>query len=295
MSGNEHDHGADGFDRRAAMATLGAALVAVPAMAVPARKSPLGPLSPAWRAADMLPLWTGSSPETGFQSQPLPPGAPPGFFRNVEQPTLHVFRPRRSNRTAVLLIPGGAYTFIVGTHEGGDTAEALTARGYTVFVLIHRLPGEGWSNRAAVPLQDAQRAIRVIRSNAGRYGVDAAKVSVLGYSAGGHLAATLATGFAEPTYAPRDDIDRIDARPGAAGLIYPVITLAPLFTNAQSAAYLLGPSPSAALIAARSADLHVDRTTPPTFLAQSPGPLLRPLAKSGTRSSRCRRRCASWR
>jgi acetyl esterase/lipase len=199
----------------------------------------------------------------------VPPGTPPGFIRNVEKPALHVFRPRKSNKVAVILIPGGAYTFIVGTHEGGDTAEALTARGYTVFVLIHRLPGEGWSNRSAVPLQDAQRAVRVIRSNAGRYGVDTAKVAVLGYSAGGHLAATLATGFAEPTYAPSDGIDRLDARPDAAGLIYPVITLAQPFTNTQSAAYLLGPSPSAALIAARSADLHVDRTTPPTFLAHA--------------------------
>ncbi len=263
------------LERRTLLAAAGLGLILAPAVAAstapPAPKGagPLGPLSPAWRAAETLSLWQGASPETGFQPQPLPPGAPPGFFRNVASPTLHVFRPRASNGRAVLLIPGGAYTFIVGTHEGGDTAEALTARGYTVFVLIHRLPGEGWSHRSIVPLQDAQRAMRVIRAHAARFRLDPARVAVLGYSAGGHLAASLATGFAEPTYAPRDAIDAHDPRPSAAGLIYPVIALLPELTNAQSAASLLGPAPDDALIARRSPDKHVDATTPPTFIAHA--------------------------
>jgi acetyl esterase/lipase len=262
-------------DRRTVLAAsgvgliLGAAAVAPSAQAAPKPSGPLGPLSPAWRAAEVLPIWQGTPPETGFRAQPLPPDSPPGFFRNVATPALHVFRPRVANNAAILLIPGGAYTFIVGTHEGGDTAQAFAARGYTVFVLIHRLPGEGWSHRSIVPLQDAQRAMRVIRANAPRYALDPARVAVLGYSAGGHLAASLATGFAEPTYAARDAIDRHDPRPWAAGLIYPVVTLAPHFTNPQSAAYLLGPDPDEALIAQRSPDRHVDATTPPTFLAHA--------------------------
>jgi len=261
-------------NRRAVLAAAGASFILGPAaaQAAPATthaSGPLGPLSAAWRAAEVLPLWQGAPPETGFQRQPPPPDAPPGFFRNVAAPSLHVFRPRIGNNAAILLIPGGAYTFIVGTHEGGDTAQAFAARGYTVFVLIHRLPGEGWSRRSVVPLQDAQRAMRVIRANARRYAFDPAKVAVLGYSAGGHLAASLATGFAEQTYAARDAIDRHDPRPSAAGLIYPVITLEPRYTNPQSAAYLLGPAPDEALIARRSPDRHVDATTPPTFLAHA--------------------------
>ena len=263
------------MDRRAVLVGAGAGLAlssSAAASAVPigtAASNPLGPLSPAWRAAETLPLWRDQPPETGFQSHPAPPDSPPGFFRNVDRPTLHVFRPRASNGCAILLIPGGAYTFIVGTHEGGDTAQVLTARGYTVFVLIHRLPGEGWSRRSIVPLQDAQRAMRVIRSQATRYTIDPAKVAVLGYSAGGHLAASLATGFAEDTYAARDSIDGLDARPIAAGLIYPVITLVAGLTNPQTALSLLGPAPDDPLVTRRSPDQHVDGTTPPTFLVHA--------------------------
>ncbi|EZP55781.1 alpha/beta hydrolase [Sphingomonas sp. RIT328] len=261
------------IDRRTLLAATGAGL-AMPQAATAQRApepapGPLGPLSAAWRAAETLPLWPGTPPETGFAAQPLPPDSPPGFFRNVARPTLHVFRPQSGNGRAVLLIPGGAYTFIVGTHEGGDTAQALAARGYTVFVLIHRLPGEGWSHRATVPLQDAQRAMRVIRAAAGRYRFAAEAVAVVGYSAGGHLAASLATGFGERVYAPRDAIDTIDPRPAAAGLIYPVITLAARYTNAASVEHLLGPAPDEALVAQRSPDRHVDATTPPTFLVHA--------------------------
>jgi len=266
-----HDHFTT-VDRRALLAAAGAGIVFPPAVAARAAREtsgPLGPLSSAWKGAETLPIWQSAPPETGFTSQPVPPDAPPGFFRNVASPALHVFRPRDSNRMAVLLIPGGAYTFIVGTHEGGDTAQALAALGYTVFVLIHRLPGEGWSNRSIVPLQDAQRAMRTIRANASRYALNPARVAVLGYSAGGHLAASLTTGFAERVYAARDKIDAFDPRPWAAGLIYPVITMAPGLTNPQSAAQLLGPTPDDALIARRSPDRHVDAETPPTFLVHA--------------------------
>lgn len=269
-----------GIDRRALLTAAGAGLVLASSAAAqssppppsPSPKptsGPLGPLSPAWRAAPVLPLWHGAPPESGFTPTPLPADAPPGFLRNVATPTLHVFRPQKGNGRAVLLTPGGAYTFVVGTHEGADTALALTARGYTVFLLIYRLPGEGWSQRWNVPLQDAQRAIRLIRAHAADYGVVPSKVAVLGYSAGGHLAASLTTAYADPVYAPRDAIDAQDARPSAAGLIYPVITLTPPYTHAQSAATLLGPNPTEALVTSRSPELRVTATTPPTFLAHA--------------------------
>src|SRR6185312_7601414 len=108
-------------------------------------------------------------------------------------------------------------------NEGVDVAARMNPLGYTVFVLNYRLPAEGWRDGPNVPLQDAQRAMRVIRASAKRYRIDPARLSVIGFSAGGHLAASLVTGFAEAVYAPTDAADRLDARPAAAGLIYPVI------------------------------------------------------------------------
>ncbi|KTF70159.1 alpha/beta hydrolase [Sphingomonas sp. HT-1] len=243
---------------------LGAAAVTpVLAMAQTAR-DPLGPLPPSWHQAEVIDLWGTLLPEKGFAPKPVPADSPPGFFRNVARPTLHRFPAAKPNGTSVLLTPGGGYSIIVGTHEGTDTAEALAARGYTCYVLIYRLPGEGWTHRQDVPLQDAQRAIRLIRARE-----TSQRVVALGYSAGGHLAASLTTGYAESLYAPRDAADRLSARPDAAGLIYPVITSDPAFTHAGSVAQLLGPAPDAASLARRSPDRQVDAKTPPCFLVHA--------------------------
>ncbi|MBL8550598.1 MAG: alpha/beta hydrolase [Hyphomonadaceae bacterium] len=247
-------------------------MIAAPAWAErPAleRQAALGPLPETWRSAEVIDLWRGTPPNGGFHARPLPPTMPPGFFRNVARPTLHVFKPATGNGRGVLLIPGGAYEFVVGTHEGAATAEALGRLGYSVFVLVYRLPGEGWRTRWNVPLQDAQRAMRVVRANAQRFGISEHRIVALGYSAGGHLAASLATAYAEPVYPARDRTDAFSARPSAAGLIYPVITLRPPHTHAQSAAALLGPAPSAELVAMRSPELHVTDETPPVFLAHA--------------------------
>lgn len=254
---------------------LGAVAAVLPLTAARAQQAPLAlrpalvPLPPGWTSAEVIDLWTGEAPNGPFQAQPAPADFPAAFFRNVEKPSLHVFRPETSNGGAVLLIPGGAYTFVVGTHEGAATAEALAALGYTVFVLVHRLPGEGWTSRWDVPLQDAQRAMRLIRSNAGRLAYQPDRVAALGYSAGGHLVASLATGYGETVYAPRDEVDRQDARPSAVGLIYPVITLEPPYTNPQSALSLLGDSSDPAVLARRSPAQHVTAETPPTFLVHA--------------------------
>lgn len=254
---------------------LGAIAAVLPLTAARAQQAPLAmrpaldPLPPSWSSAEVMHLWTGDAPNGPFQAQPVPPDFPSVFFRNVERPTLHVFRPQTSNGCAVMVIPGGAYTFVVGTHEGTATAEALAALGYTTFVLIHRLPAEGWTAGWDVPLQDAQRALRLIRANADRLGYQANRVAVLGYSAGGHLAASLATGYGESVYEPRDDVDRQDARPSAVGLIYPVITLEAPYTNPQSALSLLGATPHPAVLARRSPASHVTADTPPTFLVHA--------------------------
>jgi acetyl esterase/lipase len=229
----------------------------------------LPPMPRAWIDAEQIPLWPNGTPGGGYAARDVPADWPDIMVRNIERPMLRVFRPEKSNGRALLSIPGGAYTFVSIVNEGVDIARVMTARGYTVFVLTYRLPDEGWANRADVPLQDAQRAIRVIRANASRFGYDPAKVAAVGFSAGGHLGATLATGFAEPVYAPRDATDALDARPAAMALIYPVISVTAPVTHGESAMRLLGNAPSAELIAKRSPAQHVTAQTPPVFLVHA--------------------------
>ncbi|MEO9132234.1 MAG: alpha/beta hydrolase [Sphingomonas sp.] len=256
------------FDRRALL--VGAAGLASWSIAARAQQFPkLPPLPNAWDDAEKIPLWPNGTPTTGFGAKPLPPGWPDIMVRNVAEPVLRVFRPSTSNGRALLSLPGGAYTFVSILNEGIDIAHAMTARGYTVFVLTYRLPDEGWANRADVPLQDAQRAMRLIRANAQRFGYDPETVSAVGFSAGGHLGATLATGFAEQVYRARDASDSLDAKPAAMGLIYPVISATAPVTHAESALRLLGANPAPDLVARRSPALHVTQQTPPTFLVHA--------------------------
>jgi acetyl esterase/lipase len=219
-----------------------------------------------WNAAQRIPLWAGEPPNGGFVAPPARPNAIPNFITCVAMPELHVFRPVKPNGRSLLSIPGGAYTFVSIANEGLDVADAMTARGYTVFVLVYRLPGEGWHGREDVPLQDAQRAVRLIRAYSADYGLSPEQLYAVGFSAGGHLGASLATGFAEPVYTPRDRADALSARPQGMGLIYPVISLEPGITHAESALRLLGENPWSDLLARRSPALHVTAETPPTFL-----------------------------
>jgi acetyl esterase/lipase len=259
-------------NRRQMLLGSGLLLMSLPANAA---REPLkipqgaGPLPAEWIAAPSIALWEG-----------LPPGSPrvapkrsttldSTFVTGVAQPEMRVFRPARSNGRAILAIPGGAYTFVSIRNEGTDVARVFAEMGYTVFVLVYRLPGEGWADRANVPLQDAQRAMRLIKSKAAGFGFARESVSVIGFSAGGHLAASLLTGGMEMTYAPRDEADRLDPMPNCAALIYPVVSVEPPFTHEQSAQMLLGPSPSLEAIAHRSPARHVGQQTPPTFIVHA--------------------------
>ena len=255
------------LDRRSFLA-IGGTLLLAQASAQERKLTPPPPpkvLPENWKQAPSIPLWPGKPPGSGFKPQTLPDDWSPVFLRNVSTPDLRVFRPERPNGHALLVIPGGAYWFVSAANEGAELAPRMTARGVTVFVLTYRLPGEGWENRADVPLQDAQRAMRVIRSQASRYGIDANKVSALGFSAGGHLTATLAAQHAEAAYKPVDAADQLSARPFAAGLVYPVITMEKPWTHEQSRGLLLGDNPTEGEVARRSAEKHIDASTPPVF------------------------------
>ncbi|MDR3508807.1 MAG: alpha/beta hydrolase [Caulobacteraceae bacterium] len=266
------DHnGIGALTRRTAFLAGLAALTPAAATARAPLVSPSGlaPLSEGWKRAQSLPLWDGAPPDRGFKAQPLPPDYPQGFIRNVTRPELRVFRPSQPNGRALLVMPGGAYTFVVATHEGAGVAEEMARSGYTVFVLVYRLPGEGWASRWDVPLQDAQRAVRLIKARAQTFGYSPQSVAVLGFSAGGHLAASLITAASEKVYVARDEVDHQDANPAAAGLIYPVITLTPPYTHPGSATALLGSNPDPAIVERRSPQRRVSASTPPTFLVHA--------------------------
>lgn len=236
---------------------------------------------------EVVPLWTGSAPGSRGASitrkiddQSSDPAHLDRWVTGIDAPALVVRRPARPNGAAVLLVPGGGYGFLSYDNEGISQAEWLNARGITAFILLYRLPGEGWDRREVVPLQDAQRAMRVIRANAAGFGIDPARVAVLGFSAGGHLAGSLATRHSEAVYDPADAADRLSARPVLAGLVYPVVSLAEGFTHGGSRDNLLGAGSSDAARRHGSVENRVTAETPPVFLVHASDDGLVPVENS---------------
>ena len=191
------------------------------------------------------------------------------FATGITDPILTVFRPARPDGSALLIAPGGGYVRVVIDKEGFEAAQRFAAAGVTCFVLRYRLPADGWAAGPDAPLQDAQRALRLIRANAASYGVDPQRIGVLGFSAGGHVAASLAELHAKPVYAANDDADRVSARPDFAGLMYPVVTMDAGFAHPGSRTQLLGERPSPEIVRAYSRELTVGADTPPVFLVHA--------------------------
>jgi acetyl esterase/lipase len=187
----------------------------------------------------------------------------------VANPRMAVFRPRVANGASVLITPGGGYVRIVLDHEGYVLARWLAAQGFTAYVLFYRLPGDGWAAGPDVALSDAQRAMRLIRARAIRDALDPERVAAIGFSAGGHLCADLATRHAVKTYDPVDAADRLGARPFVAAPIYPVISMSAPTAHMGSRKQLIGEDASPALEAAHSPHLNVTQATPPCFLVHS--------------------------
>lgn len=187
----------------------------------------------------------------------------------VANPRMAVFRPRVANGASVLITPGGGYVRIVLDHEGYVLARWLAAQGFTAYVLFYRLPGDGWAAGPDVALSDAQRAMRLIRARAIRDALDPERVAAIGFSAGGHLCADLATRHAVKTYDRVDAVDRLGARPFVAAPIYPVISMTAPTAHMGSRKQLVGEDASPALEAAHSPHLNVTKATPPCFLVHS--------------------------
>ncbi|WP_277970121.1 alpha/beta hydrolase [Sphingomonas echinoides] len=191
------------------------------------------------------------------------------MVKGIVRPRMKVFRPTKPNGAALLVTPGGGYSVIVIDVEGYQVGPWLSKRGWTVFVLYYRLPGEGWANRADVPLADAQRAMRLIRSRAAHYGVNPDKVGALGFSAGGHVCGDLATRYDAKVYAPVDAADRLSARPAIAAPIYAVQSMSLPLAHGGSRDMLLGPNPSVETQRAHSPAHNVTAAAPPFFMAHA--------------------------
>ena len=187
----------------------------------------------------------------------------------VTDPDLTVFLPptEKANGMAVLICPGGGYGMLAFDHEGNAIAGWLNDNGIAGIILKYRLPSDLiMENKSTGPLQDAQEAMRIIRRNAARWNIDPGKVGVIGFSAGGHLASTLSTHYAEKVYESKDNTS---ARPDFSILIYPVITFDAAVTHMGSRNNLIGPDPDETLVRHFSNDKQITPDTPPTFLVHS--------------------------
>ena len=194
------------------------------------------------------------------------PKASDRMLQGITRPRLDIFRPAKPNGAAAILAPGGGYRYVVVDKEGYELARWLTARGVTVYVLFYRLPGDGWTNGSDVPLADAQRAVRLVRSRAKLDGIDPARVAFGGFSAGGQVATSLLTRFDAKVYAPVDAADALSARPDALAAIYPVVSMDPAIAHAVSREKLIGANPDTAREKLYSPERNVRADQPPLWL-----------------------------
>ena len=219
-------------------------------------------------AQTSMPLYPGSIPN----SKPAPSMYKEGLnewhcITKVSIPTLTPFLLKDgSMHTAVLVVPGGGYSGVATGHEGDSIARAFNKIGVNAFVLKYRLPSDSTMvNKTIGPLQDAQSALLTIRKNAKQWNINPAKVGVIGFSAGGHLASTLGTHFDKPAI---NNSDNISLRPDFMALIYPVITFGK-FAHLGSLENLIGKNPSQQLVDLYSNEKQVTAATPPTFLVHA--------------------------
>lgn len=228
------------------------------------------PLLLAFNFATTAPAQNPNPPSSPTSSQPTPiplwPDGAPGAKGSAPEdiPSVQLYQPRtdRASGAAIIVCPGGGYRALA-PHEGHDVAVWLNSIGVTAVVLKYRL---GPKYQHPVMMQDALRAIRFTRSKAAEWKIDPSRVGIMGFSAGGHLASTVATHFDTGNLNARDPIDRLSSRPDVAILCYPVITMTDPFAHKGSRQNLLGENPSQLLIDLMSNEKQVTEWTPPTFL-----------------------------
>lgn len=246
------------------------------------------PQKPLLPALESFPIWPGAAPggekvlakENWILRNPKAGNPNDTAATHVTQPILMVRRPAKPNGAAVLMIPGGSYERVAVSRAGSDIDWNLANLGVTVFVMTYRLPADGWAAGPETPLQDAQRAIRMIRYRAKDFGIDPQRVGVVGFSAGGHLASWTAAAFAHQSYVPVDEADKLSARPDIAGVFFPVITTRAPYAHAASAKNLLGSDPSEASLKRTSINEIISADMPPTLVAHTINDPVVPTANS---------------
>ena len=173
----------------------------------------------------------------------------------------------KATGTAVVICPGGGYSGLAIRHEGLQVAQWFNSVGITAFVLTYRQPDDAiMENKSIGPLQDGQRAIRLVRRHAKEWGIKPEKIGIMGFSAGGHVASTISTHYNEKVY---DSVDSTSARPNFSLLIYPVISMDSTITHSGSRVNLLGNSPTPEQVMYFSNEFQVNEQTPPAFVVHS--------------------------
>lgn len=216
----------EGASRGAAAATMPAAVL--PTAALPPEAAEVSLADPS-EAPPVVRLWPGKAPgekgDIGPEKIEPPKAEPKPITRitNVTEPTITVFKPSAEKDTgaAVLICPGGGYSILAFNHEGEDVARWLNSHGVAGVLLKYRVPRRAGLPKHLAPLQDAQRAMSLVRANAGAWKIDPKRIGILGFSAGGHLAAAASCNFDQRQYEPIDEIDRQSCRPDFAVLVYP--------------------------------------------------------------------------
>ena len=195
----------------------------------------------------------GEEKDTTTEKSNLVAGKRVARVGGITNPTIQVFSPSKEKNTgaAVVVFPGGGYSILALDLEGIEVCEWLNSIGVTGVLLKYRVPTHKGAVRHAAPLQDAQRAVRLVRSRAQEWGIDAARVGVLGFSAGGHLVGAASNNFDMETYPANDAADKLSCRPDFAVLIYPA------YLTVKAEGDKLAP------------EIRVTANTPPSFLVQT--------------------------
>jgi acetyl esterase/lipase len=209
-----------------------------------------------------LPIWPNGSPGAPPNSAPevsittakdnFIAGKPIILVTNVSTPTITLYEPAGKNtEAAVVVFPGGGYHGLAIDLEGTEVCDELNSSGIACVLLKYRVPDSGPYPKFSSALQDAQRAVGIVRSHAAEWHIDPKRIGVLGFSAGGHLAAVLSSHYEQRVYSPIDAADQVSCRPDFTILIYPA------FLTLSNGAVALSP------------DIRVTSNTPPAFLVQA--------------------------
>jgi acetyl esterase/lipase len=220
----------------------------------------------------VIPLYDGAIPDNkpNVQNIEEAPGAPDTYYQKVCVPTLTICLPDKPNeaKSAVVICPGGGYEIVSYTFEGLRIAKALNDQGIAAFIVKYRTPnGKSSTKPYMAPIEDAQRAMKIVREHASQYGIDSHKIGVIGFSAGGHLAATVGVHYNEPTI---ENELGTSLRPDFMLLVYPVITFTDIpYIDEESRIALISKERNAKLDHWFSPELYVTDDTPPACIVQA--------------------------